>query len=185
MTTLKVVCWITGIIGVITAGVCIWLLAVPVELPMGLTANIGNSPKVGIAVAVFMILIGICSCFIDVEKRFPFYAVTLFVVLVLCITFMAIAVHDHQDLKKSQDLTNNADIGSIINSQNFNSYQRNQVKNAYKVALDAVDSLLTRLKVIAAVGGVDSIILLICFILFLIKRPKHSSRNTMQMERKL
>lgn len=185
MTTLKVVCWITGIIGVITAGVCIWLIAVPVELQYGITANTGNSPKVGLAAAVIMILIGICSCFIDVEKRFPYYAATLFVVLVLAITFMSIAVHDHQQLKNAQDFQRKLNVGSIVNSPSFDNRQRNIVKNAFKMTEDAINSIMNRLKVIAAVGGVDSVILLICIILFLIKRPKHSSRNTMQMERKL
>ncbi|XP_067138653.1 uncharacterized protein [Centruroides vittatus] len=188
-SALKAVCFVVAFLGIASAGVCVWVLATPEKLVVeGLIAfqwDGGDSPKVGIATAVLMLFIGIAACIANMEKRFILFIAGLIVALVLAITFMSLAIKNHQDLKKLKDIQ--MVLGSVNTKSNRygNTGYNEGFKNNFMMGQDFIDKMLTKLKILAAVGAIDAVVLLIGVIIFYMKRPKTTSRNAMQMERTL
>lgn len=197
---LKSICFFTAFLGIVTAGVCIWVIAAPVKWNVQKSLHVisakwdgGDASKIGIATAVLMIIIGIAAFFINLEKRFIFFIAAFFVTLIIAIAFMSLSVKYLQDLKKTKEARN-----TIKNLPNFSGaynngiggrggYGRNDINSIIDDIFpnDVLDSIMTRLNILVAVGAIDSIVLLISIIVFYLKRPKSSSRNVIQMERTL
>ncbi|XP_023242892.1 uncharacterized protein LOC111641008 isoform X2 [Centruroides sculpturatus] len=88
---LKIIAAILAILGLATAGVCIWILADPLKF-----LNPGYSPKIAIAAAVLMSLVGIATVILPVntsERIFLSSGLT-FVALGLSLTSLSIAISE-------------------------------------------------------------------------------------------
>ncbi|XP_023243080.1 uncharacterized protein LOC111641182 [Centruroides sculpturatus] len=190
-SALKAVCFVVAFLGVVSAGVCVWVLATPEKFIVGETIvafewDGGDSPKLGIATAILMLFIGIAACIANIEKRFIPFIAGLVIVLIIAIAFMSVAIKDHQDLKKAKDIQKMV-LGSVSRESNtFGDVNyHGRYKNTVMTGQDFMDKMMTKLKILAAVGAIDAIVLLIGIIIFYVKRPKSTSRNAMQMERTL
>lgn len=165
----RIVGFVTGLLGIVTAGVCIWLVTDTVEFHIGIIQiswDGGDSPKVGIAAAVLMIVVGISFCLINPEGRFNFFAGALVIILALSIASMSVAIKDHQDLKKEADILKSVknhippskiDFDSLKRIKNININVINTPDDILKI----YDKMMARLNAVAAVGGIDSIAMII------------------------
>ncbi|XP_023243429.1 uncharacterized protein LOC111641488 [Centruroides sculpturatus] len=95
---LKIIAAILAILGLITAGVCIWILSDPLKFTV-VVLNPGYSPKIAITTAVLMSLVGIATVILPVNtsERIFFSSGLTFMALALSLTSFSIAIDEISD----------------------------------------------------------------------------------------
>ncbi|XP_067138657.1 uncharacterized protein [Centruroides vittatus] len=92
---LKIIAAILAILGLTTAGLCIWILADSLKFGL-MTLNPGYSPKIAIAAAILMSLVGIATVIMpmNTRERIFFSSGLTFMALALSLTSLSIAINE-------------------------------------------------------------------------------------------
>lgn len=176
---LKTVCFVTALFGITTAVICIWFMADQVKIADLINWDGGDSAKIGIVASILMISIGIAIIVINIEKHFNLFAGALLVIFALLIAFLSISAKNYQDFKQLQTITDAyvATKYGVSHEIIMNSRMRHKD--------DFLNTILIRLKLMNAFGGIDTCVLIIGIIIFYRNDPRYSSQNAVfEEERK-